>query len=314
MARQYFSTCSFEVDGEQETNEALSILCIDTELAQSISHLFGCVPLALDTDESGLLIRVAMGQGEAARSATLSDLDDWPPIEDWMRLTGDLETTGFDKHLGKVRVPNFTANQQHELKAERSGRSQLGGDVPIGFSPAKTGKPNDTQYIGTLATQDFPVLPFDLHLSIPIFDEYSTLILDYHDPMAPIIVDRDQVEEKYIQSLSGVVENATQAGWEPVSFGVESTSKWIKEPDLGVSGVPAFIQDSVLPKSPKTGRLMPFLCQFSSINGPKLKQSSIGAIEDPEYFNDHMAFFGDGAVFLFWEKETRLLAFVMQNT
>jgi len=314
MPHQYFAICDFEIDGSSEGNAALSAMCIDQALASSVTHLNDTAPMVLETDDNGLWIGLSMGQGEEACSVSLAELPNLPPIENWMRGAGGLESTYFDRHMGKVKLPVFKANKQFELQADPDGKSRLGGNVPDGFSPATTGKPNDTQYIGTLSPKDFPTLPFHLHLSVPIFDEFSTLFLDYSDPMAPLIANPPQIEEEYIQSVNGVVEGARQACWENIPFCLVPTPRWLDEPDLGVAGVPAFTQGPDIPKSPKTGKLMQFLCQFSSLQAPKLVRSSIGQVEYEDYFKDDMSFFGDGSVFLFWEAETKLMAFVMQNT
>lgn len=307
MSRQYFSQGGFRLDGSEDCLGLLDMLCIPEALAQTVTHPWNEVPLELDTDANGVLTRVAMGSS----SATLDDLPPDPPIQDWWRKnSGVLASTWYDEALGNLSLPGFLPKPQIAFSADAAGPHRLGGPIPDGFTPATTDKPNHTQYVGTLAGDgSIPGLDFDLHLSVPVFDEYDSVTLDYSDPMAPALAEAG----RYIQSAWGTIKRAQAAQWEATAFAAAPADTWQAKPLIGVAGSPSFVQGPVLVCSPGTGRPMRFLAQLASGASGPLTAGSIGPVAD-RYFSGHISFFGDGALFLFWEEDTRLLTCLMQNT
>ncbi|SFI41385.1 hypothetical protein [Jannaschia pohangensis] len=169
------------------------------------------------------------------------------------------------------------------------------------FAPRPGLGPNGTQYIGTLAAgADFPDLSFDLHVSVPVFDEYASITLDYTDPMAPTLVAEGT---RYLQDdPSGAPRDAAQT-WTRHGLATAPCAAWTPHPKPGQTGVPAFVQSPVFPSTPD-GTPMAFLAQFAS--QPRMPGPTPDA--------PGLTFFGSGMLYLFWAAERRLLTAIIQDT
>lgn len=224
---------------------------------------------------------------------------------------------GLKHAIGEMKVSGLSPKPLLKLVADPEGPHCLGGPIPDGFRPAKTAFENDTQYIGTLATGAGLNLEHPLHLSVPLYDEFTEIVLDYSDPMAPVPADPAALNSSYIHSAYGAYPEARTAEFEPHRFSVAP----IDRPEsgsndgFGLAGVPVFEQEPSQPISPRTGKPIPFLCQIFTLNQVKLSKAAQQRMDNPHLdYISHLHFWSDGSLFLYWEPETRLLGIVIQNT
>lgn len=324
--KHYIAHCDLVLDGSPLCMAMLDMLSLSTDFAYKWQLRDWTMPLVLETDANGILQRVSFGTHESAETATLADLEARTEPFSGMDRGCTIAVTYYDKGLGKIKVPALAGRTPKGFFIDPNGLHQLGGSVPQGFKPAQTGFDNATQYIGTLSSIDpeFSTLAHDLHLCVPIFDEFKEIVLDYEDPLAPKVANGDFLPDLFIQSPHGKVDGAISAAWEPIKLSIRSVGSNSLETDdaknratrIGLTGTPHFVQSPTMPISPKSGKPIPFLCQLTGYPWPQLQPHALALIDTTERFHapTKLNFWGDGQVFLFWEAETKILGVSFQNT
>lgn len=324
--KKYFAHCDFKLDGSPLCMAILDMLSVSSKSASKCSTRDWPMPLILETGEDGILQRVTLGNHENASTVTAADLEARTEPFSGMDRHCTIAVTYYDMGIGRLKLPALPEREPKGFFASSNGRHQLGGALPQGFKPAKTSFTNDTQFIGTLRGNDpaMPNLTNDIHICAPIFDEFNHIILDYSDPLSPKVSNHSELPDLFIQSAYGKVEDATSATWQTVKLDIRPISTNSLEEDneengatrIGLTGVPRFEQSPTIPISPKTGKPIPFLCQFTSYASPKLRPDSLKRIDTSKQFHPpiHLTFWNDGQIFLYWEAETNLLGITFQNT
>ena len=103
---------------------------------------------------------------------------------------------------------------------------------------------------------------------------------------------------------------------------IKSIKKLNKEEELdfdywyaGISGIPFWIQHPDIPKCPKTGNLMRFVCQINTLDSVKVNQSNLISKESyfPQYTKD-LRFWGSGTLYVFMEPESKVVGLIIQDT
>ncbi len=78
------------------------------------------------------------------------------------------------------------------------------------------------------------------------------------------------------------------------------------------TGMPSFFQTPHIPKCPKSGKTMRFLCQL--VGGPKIARANVVAKE--EFYQkdyDKLNFWSDGHLYIFIEPESKVLCGYIRN-
>lgn len=206
--------------------------------------------------------------------------------------------------------PNYIFNLNKVLKSE----SYLGGEIPDDFKIPKFNFNAPFQYLGKLSKFDnaFDWLPFDLHLVAPIYLNIDKLFLDYSNPLTPKVLNINELE-KTDNSYDDLKHNS-EIVYEKVYIAAEKSNTFGF--GLGHSGVPNWIQYPDIPTCPKSNKTMKFLCQLT-YDGLDVKTKRTNINPKDEWFRqyfENMNFWGDGDLYIFFEPESNIACFLIQNT
>jgi hypothetical protein len=202
----------------------------------------------------------------------------------------------------------------HALMPAPAGAHRLGGDIPHGFTIPKDAQvPVSFQYLGYIDPKDpvFSWLPFTLHLTCPIFLNFEKVFLDYSDPLAPIVLNGDELADT--DSSFDELSQDSVIIYESLAFDTQPAIGY--GDGIGHSGVPSWIQWPDIPRCPKTNKIMRFLCQFNMNVQVKASYHNVTPSEDYHlpYF-EQMNFWSDGDLFIFFEPDSKTCCYIIQNT
>jgi hypothetical protein len=208
----------------------------------------------------------------------------------------------------KEQIPSIIQFTPH-------GIHTMGGAYPSNFSKPEHNGSSPLVYLGCICKHDalFNWLPFDLHLAFPIYANVAPLYFDYTNPEKPIIINVEEFNnersnfEPYINKNSVIeFEQAT------FSF-IASNSFYTADGNtFGHAGLPSYSQPNPLPISPKTGQLMPFVCQLQG--GVNIKHCDVIPTED--YYKEQLKalnFWGDASLKLYFEPETKTMCALISH-
>jgi len=208
---------------------------------------------------------------------------------------------------------NIEPIQLYEFQKTSNSESYLGGEIPKDFTLPKFKFNAPFQYLGKFSKSDkaFSWLPFDIHLVAPIYLNFDKLFIDYSDPMNPKVLDIEKLREtdNYYDDLkpnSEIVYEKTYISTRKSNdFGT----------GIGHSGVPSWIQYPEIPTCPNSEKTMRFLGQLKSVDAVKTKRTDVHPEDDwyVQYF-EYMNFWGDGDLFIFFDPESKIACFIIQNT
>ena len=205
----------------------------------------------------------------------------------------------------------MTPHPIFEIDLTGEGENYLGGEPPAGFNMPKFEFNAPFQYLGKLSKSDeaFNWLPFDLHLIAPIYLNIWNFFIDYSDPNNPKVFDLEGLKE------TGTAYEDLKPDSEIIFKKESFKAKRVTDFGNGVghTGSPNWIQYPRIPSCPKSGKTMRFLCQLSE--GPYTDRTNIHPKEEwyKQYF-EYMNFWGDGDLFIFFEPESKIACFIIQNT
>lgn len=202
-------------------------------------------------------------------------------------------------------------NKYLKLVENENGLHQLGGEIPFDFKLPENKCVVPFQYLGYIekTEKNFDWLPFKLHLTCPIFLNVGKVFLDYSDNLNPILINREVVEradtscEKDLKPDSEIIYNEMKFDFVE---GFEGSKN-------GHAGIPNWIQYPGIPVCPKSGKRMRFLCQLNG--GVSAKKSNvIPHKESWRPYYEQLNFWGDGDLFVFFEPDSRVCCYFIQNT
>lgn len=191
------------------------------------------------------------------------------------------------------------------MKESPDGIHSIGGDVPASFQLPKSKSVAPFQYLGFVDNSDpnFAWLPFRLHLTHAIYLNIDKIFLDYTDPLSPVIINKKDVEDAdtshdELNADSWIVfEQAKYNFIRDVEFSYQ-----------GSGGIPKWIQAPAIPTCPRSGKRMRFVLQ--TMGGVATKKTNI---KSDDYFQN-LEFWGDGELFVFFEPESKVACYLIQNT
>lgn len=203
-------------------------------------------------------------------------------------------------------------HQIYEFNRVRDSQSYLGGEAPPEFTTPTFTFNAPFQYLGKFSKSDeaFAWLPFDIHLVAPIYLNFDKLYIDYSDPMNPKVIDEKKLSET--DNSYDDLQPDSEIVYEKVYIKGQKSNDYNNS--VGHTGVPSWIQYPDIPTCPKSQKTMRFLGQITSdvIN---TKRTSVQP-ENEWYRRDFegMNFWGDGDLYMFFEPESKVICFLIQNT
>ena len=199
----------------------------------------------------------------------------------------------------------------YEFKRDLNGQHQIGGDQPTSFKMPESRFMTEFQYLGYVDNSDEILnwLPFNLHLICPIYLDIEKVFLDYSNPLAPTLI--SPVDPETVTSAYEDLNKDSIVIYEAVKVKLEKVDSIDEFECIGTVGQPEWLQGSEIPKCPKSGRSMKFLCTLMTFGDIKTKTTNI--VSPYPDFNQ-MTFWGDGNLYVFLEPTEKTVCYFIQNT
>jgi hypothetical protein len=210
--------------------------------------------------------------------------------------------------------PEFALKTPKLITFNPEGKHIMGGAYPADFPEPDHNAISPFQYLACIRKRDelFAWLPFDLHICFPIYLHAVPLYFDYSNPSKPIIINVDDVNNEH-SNFEPYIKRNSVIEFEQAQFDfVESLSFYKDGNSFGHAGLANYSQFNPLPKSPKTGQLMPFVCQL--MGGVKMSKCDV-AITDAYYLKDLQAlnFWGDASLMVYCEPSTKTVCCLISH-
>lgn len=209
------------------------------------------------------------------------------------------------------------------IPTEKESNSFIGEDGTSKFTTPKSNLIEvPFQIIAKISRKDEPFswLPFEeLYITYPIFSGTGEFIfLNYSEPLSPKLIGN----YKNINYPFGKMDTAGIHKFNRTNLTIKSIKDLNEDEDLdfeywyaGISGVPFWIQHPEIPKCPKTGNLMRFVCQFNTSESVKVSQSNLKSEEDNfTQDNKKLRFWGSGSLYVFIEPISKVVGLIIQDT
>jgi hypothetical protein len=210
-----------------------------------------------------------------------------------------------------LKLPNYKPHKIVRYDENTNGLHQLGGTFSEVFHQPENNCVAPFQYLGFINHKDslFSWLPFTVHLACPIYLDFDEIFLDYSNPSNPTIINKSNIE-KMGTAYNEELNQNSYIVFEPRKFNFVEDVEYTLDIQ---SGLPNWIQGMYIPKCPKTGRKMKFLCQI--YHGTKTKETNIKARNKWfEHYFEKMNFWGDGDLYIFFEPTSHIACYFIQNT
>jgi hypothetical protein len=212
-----------------------------------------------------------------------------------------------------IRLKDYRINKIINFYPDENGLNHIGGVQPADFEIPANKCPGSFQFLGRISNQSigFNWLPFDLNLICPIYLDIDKVWLDYSKPNSPLIINLEEINR--LSTAYDDLKADSFIEYEQVNFSTKEENQIAFQ--LGYSGIPNWVQFADIPRCPKTNRTMRFVCQLLSDDLVKTARTNIkpanGSYE--QYF-EKMNFWGDGDLFVFFEPESKVACYLIQNT
>lgn len=202
-------------------------------------------------------------------------------------------------------------------KSESTSESYLGGGIPNGFTIPEFNRKPSFQFLGTLSntTKGLKWLPFDLLLTVPLYGHFDPLFLDYSDPLSPRVIN----EDAYLNSDydDEIVKHDSEIVYKKTFIKTDQKDE-IPEfgENIGIIGVPTWIQYPAIPVCPKSGKTMKFVCQLKFGIDIPLESSSL-VFDEKSNSASHIMnlnFYVDGDLYLFMDPESKVVCVIIQHS
>ncbi len=217
--------------------------------------------------------------------------------------------------LKYLEMPIYKANTPKLIEFNKNGLHQLGGAYPIEFNEPEHDGITPFVYIGFINNKDplFSWLPFVLHIAFPIFAHVVPLYFDYTNPSKPVILNMEDVNSEH-SNFEPFISKNSKIQYESLRLNFKESISFYNEDGntFAHAGLPNYSQQNPLPKSPKTNKQMPFVCQLNK--GVKMKYCDIAVTE--EYYKDQLKelnFWGDANLYIYFEVETNIMCALISH-
>ena len=243
----------------------------------------------------------------------VKQIDELNNIE--IQLNNEAIKFSFFKHQ-KNRI-NFLIPKEKESNSFLGQESKTNFRIP---NPESIKVP--FQIIAKLSKKDpiFSWLPFEeFFITYPLFTSiHDFLFLDYSNSLAPELIGN----YKDIDYPFGMMESNVIHKFKKTNLEIKSIKNLNKDEDLDFeywycarTGVPMWIQNAEIPRCPKSGKIMKFVCQIDTSESVKVIESNLTS--DKDYFNrytQHLQFWGSGTLYIFIEPSTKVVGLIIQDT
>jgi hypothetical protein len=199
----------------------------------------------------------------------------------------------------------------YEFRRDENGKHQIGGDVPKDFTMPENQFMTDFQYLGFIDNSDelFSWIPFKVHLVCPIYLDIDKVFLDYSNPQSPVLI--SPVDPQNVTSAYDDLDRSSVVIYEPVKVKPKQVESVDEFNCIGIAGQPAWLQQVSMPRCPKSGRPMKFLCTLMSFGDIKTRFTNVVS-KYPDF--NQMTFWGDGNLYVFIEPKSNTVCYFIQNT
>ena len=209
------------------------------------------------------------------------------------------------------------------IPTEKETNSFIGEDDTSNFTAPKSNLIKvPFQTIAKISSKDEPFkwLPFeDFYITYPLFAGLGEfMFFDYNEPLSPKLIGN----YRNIEYPFGKMNPAGIHKFNRTNLSIKSIKKLTEDEDLdfeywyaGISGIPFWIQNPDIPKCPKTGNLMRFVCQINTLESVKVSESNLKSEENyfAQYSKD-LRFWGSGTLYVFMEPQSKVVGLIIQDT
>jgi hypothetical protein len=207
-----------------------------------------------------------------------------------------------------------TKDAQYELVRDPNGKHQIGGEIPKNFAIPDNEFIGGYHYLGFIDNSDplFSWLPFKINLIHPIYSDEYHVYLDYSNPESPTII--NPTDTASATSAFDEIDKNSFIVWEGIRVSAIENENIDEYECIGICGEPRWLQDAEIPKCPKSGKKMRFLCQLGSFSDIIAIKSNVVPSSGMEEYFEKLNFWCDGNLYVFIEPNTCTICYTMQNT
>jgi len=286
----FFSIIKYELEESDDTHEILAQSRIDKETAENME---GAMKIIYKNDKAHKIIEIEEGEYI------------------------DEEEVRYQQE--KLNYRNYPINNYQALVHKPNGIHQLGGRPPQEFKMPDNITTTPNIYLGKLNCKLDDSLKWtnldEAHLVCPIHSDFELLYYDYSSPLSPVLI--SETKDGLIGSAYDDLKASDQIIFNSLKVGTTKLSLDLIEENefLGNTGAPAWIQQELIPKCPKSGNSMKFLAMLDTNTTIEIETSDVDIIDESMrgYFESYN-FWCDGALFIFYEPESKIMAYFIQNT
>ncbi len=212
-----------------------------------------------------------------------------------------------------MKFEKTEGNLIFQITKKKKGLHQIGGIAPESLTIPTTKNIGKFQYLGYISHEDdyFKWLSFKFYIVCPIYLNFDTLFLDYSNPNKPTIYNKKELND--CDTSYDCINNESYIVYKDYPFGLEGVYGFGNA--MGHTGVPNWLQYPNIPRCPKTGKTMKFLCQLNSYGGIMVKETNINPNKKnmKAYFKK-LNFAIDGDLYVFVEPSSKMACYIIQNT
>lgn len=204
-----------------------------------------------------------------------------------------------------IRYEDEKVNESFHLDLDSEGLHVLGGEKPDEFSYPSERFRLPYQYLGLIKASDpaFTWVQNDLHLIYPFPVGPNVMYLDYTHALKPKLMSHvDDDLNDYPEIPEDLKINIPKQ-----QFSIKKDGFYQKK--LGLAGVPKWVQNVHIPICPKSGNYMKFLLMLRSQFEIPI-ESSYSHIAIDKYLNFNL----DGCLYIFYDPDSKVMAYFIQNT
>ena len=204
-------------------------------------------------------------------------------------------------------VESWEEHQVFYLMKEKGGMHRLGGEKPEDLIlPFHENMKTPFYYLGTI-DGTYPSFQWmglsQLDIVFPLYECSFGVFLDYTNPKHPQIINPDTFTDDW--DTGDIPKDIT---FTETRFNYSNNIKKLTDKvlydldDYLICGIPLWYQEPEIPRCPKTGEVMRFVCTINS--DESIDASTKENIEIPD---DHLNFGDNGHLFVFYHPESKVL-------
>lgn len=232
-------------------------------------------------------------------------------IETYDYEDGDRKYRELKEGESNLSLPKYPINKILTIVEDELGVNQIGGEIPSNFKIPQNNCIVPFQYLGFIDNDKTSLdwLPFRINLICPLFLNFNKLFLDYSNPLAPLILNKEEIENADTE-FGMDLNKDSEIVYNEIKFNFAESLVF---EDLGHSGIPNWIQYPEIPNCPKSGFRMKFLCQLTG--GTTSKRTNVKPKNEwYRHYYEELNFGGGGNLFVFFEPTSKVACYFIQHT